>query len=44
MKNYINISNLISLISCTNGNGIGTSFNTRRGSDTRTGIVDIRIE
>ena len=39
MKRFINISNLISLISC-NGNGIGT-FNTRRGNDTGLGIVDL---
>jgi hypothetical protein len=44
MKNLINISNLTSLISCTNGSGFGT-FNSRRGTDTGSGIVDnITIE
>ena len=43
MKNLINISNILSLISCTNGNGFGT-FNSRRGRDTGSGIVEITIE
>jgi len=42
MKKLINISNLISLISCTNGSGFGT-FNSRRGTDTGSGIVDIDL-
>ena len=43
MKNLINISNLISLISCSNGSIFGT-FNSRRGTDTGSGIVEITIE
>ena len=38
MKTFNIISNLISLISCTNGNGFGT-FNSRRGNDTGSGFV-----
>jgi len=42
MKTLINISNLISLISCTNGNGFGT-FNSRRDTDSGSGIVDVTV-
>lgn len=46
MRNLINISDIIiSLtLSCISGNGFGT-FNSRRGNDTGSGIVDnITIE
>lgn len=41
MKTFNIISNLTSLISCTNGSGFGT-FNSRRGNDTGSGFVDVK--
>ena len=42
MKTFNIISNLTSLISCTNGSGFGT-FNSRRGNDTGSGFVDVEV-